>query len=155
MISFGGDLKNFASHNQTKSGLDLTCLQASGKETSQLMNGTMQYRPRLLWLSTPRNSQDPSQGHLLVFLERWGIFSKTINDSHIDLDKFPACKVRQLAKKMESSKVTAKHIKQVASDPRGSDQFDEALTYRPPSKQAQEEKTLCDKFTNGHSWCRM
>ena len=25
-----------------------TCLQASGKETSQLMNGAMQYRPRLL-----------------------------------------------------------------------------------------------------------
>ena len=40
----------------------------------------------------------------------------TINDSNIDLEKFPASKVRQLAKKMESSKVTAWHIKQVASD---------------------------------------
>ena len=42
--------------------------------------------------------------------------SKTINDSNIDLNKFPANKVRQLAKKIESSKPTAKHIKQVASD---------------------------------------
>ena len=36
--------------------------------------------------------------------------SKTINDSNIDLDKFPGSKVRQLAKKLESSKSTAKHI---------------------------------------------
>ena len=42
--------------------------------------------------------------------------SKAINDSNIDLNKFPASKVRQLTKKMESSKATAKHIKQVASN---------------------------------------
>ena len=42
--------------------------------------------------------------------------SKTINDSNIDLNKFPASKVRQLAKKMESSKVAAKYIMQVASE---------------------------------------
>ena len=36
--------------------------------------------------------------------------SKTINDSHIDLNTFPASKVRQFAKKMESSKATAKYI---------------------------------------------
>ena len=43
--------------------------------------------------------------------------SKTINDSNIDLDKFPASTFRQLAKKMETSKATARHIQQVASDP--------------------------------------
>ena len=32
----------------------------------------------------------------------------------VDLDKFPASKVCQLAKKLESSKATARHIKQVA-----------------------------------------
>ena len=42
--------------------------------------------------------------------------SKTIKDSSIDLDKFPARKVRQLAKKMEESKATVHYIKQVASD---------------------------------------
>ena len=35
----------------------------------------------------------------------------------MDLEKFLASKVRQLAKKMESSKATACHIKQVAGDP--------------------------------------
>ena len=43
--------------------------------------------------------------------------SKTINDSNVDLEKFPASKVRQLAMKMESSKATAHHFKQVAGDP--------------------------------------
>ena len=43
--------------------------------------------------------------------------SKTINDSNIDLDKFPVSKVRQLAKKLESSKSTVKHIKQVSHEP--------------------------------------
>ena len=40
--------------------------------------------------------------------------SKTINEGSVDLDKFPASKVCQLAKKYESSKATARHIKQVA-----------------------------------------
>ena len=35
----------------------------------------------------------------------------------MDLEKFPASKVRQLAKKMESPKATVHHIKQVAGDP--------------------------------------
>ena len=43
--------------------------------------------------------------------------STTINDSNIDLDKFPASKVSQPAKKLESSKSTAKHIKQVSHEP--------------------------------------
>ena len=51
------------------------------------------------------------------FLKDEEFVSKTINDSSIDLDKFPASKVRQLAKKMKASKETAWHIKQVASDP--------------------------------------
>ena len=50
------------------------------------------------------------------FLQDEEFASKTINDSSIDLDKFPASKVRQLAEKMEASKPTAYCIKQVASD---------------------------------------
>ena len=42
--------------------------------------------------------------------------SKTINEGSVDLDKFPASKVHQLAKKYESSKATARHIKQVAAE---------------------------------------
>ena len=44
--------------------------------------------------------------------------SRTISDGGIDLDKFPANKVGQLAKRMESSKATVCHIKQVAGDPK-------------------------------------
>ena len=51
------------------------------------------------------------------FLKDEEFLPKTINDSSIDLDKFPASKVRQIAKKMEASKATVHHIKQVASDP--------------------------------------
>ena len=43
--------------------------------------------------------------------------SRTITEGSVDLDKFPVSRVRQLAKKLESSKATACHIKQVAGDP--------------------------------------
>ena len=39
--------------------------------------------------------------------------TKTINEGNVDIQKFPASKVQQLAKTMESSKATAKHIIQV------------------------------------------
>ena len=52
------------------------------------------------------------------FLKDEEFVSKSINDSNINLDKFPASTVRQLVKKMESSKSTARHIKAVASDPK-------------------------------------
>ena len=51
------------------------------------------------------------------FLKDEEFVSKSINGSNIDLEKFPASKVRLLAKKMETSEATACHIKQVASDP--------------------------------------
>ena len=50
------------------------------------------------------------------FLKDEEFVSKTINDSGTDLEKFPASKVKQLAKKIEASKATVHHIKQVASD---------------------------------------
>ena len=40
--------------------------------------------------------------------------SRTISDGSINLDKFPASRVCQLAKKLESSKATVRHIKQVS-----------------------------------------
>ena len=41
-------------------------------------------------------------------------FFVQINKGSVDLEKFPASRVHQLAKKMESSKATARHIRQVA-----------------------------------------
>ena len=51
------------------------------------------------------------------FLKDEYFVSKTTNECSVDLKKFSASKIRQLAKKMEASKATAHHIKQVASDP--------------------------------------
>ena len=45
------------------------------------------------------------------FLHDEDFVSKTINEGSVDLDRFPASKVQQLAKKYESSKATARHIK--------------------------------------------
>ena len=53
---------------------------------------------------------------MLFFLKDEDFVSCTINDSNIDPDNFPASKVRQLAKNLESSKSTAKHTKQVSSE---------------------------------------
>ena len=50
------------------------------------------------------------------FLHDEDFVSKTINEGSVDLDKFPASKVCQLAKKYESSKATARHIKQVTGE---------------------------------------
>ena len=51
------------------------------------------------------------------FLHDEEFVSKTISDGSVDLEKFPTSKVRQPPKKLESSKATAHHIKQVAGDP--------------------------------------
>ena len=51
------------------------------------------------------------------FLKDEDFMSRTINDGSIDLDKFPASRMCQLTKKLESSKATARHIKQVSREP--------------------------------------
>ena len=70
------------------------------------------------------------------FLKYEEFVSKSINDSNIDLEMFPSSKVRQLAKEMESSKSAARHIKQVASDPKAAqvNLIRHQITELPPSK---------------------
>ena len=82
------------------------------------MNGTMQCKHKSILLNTPK--EQPR----LYIVKSFGFFlhdeefvSKTINDCNVDLEKFPARKVRQLAMKMESSKATVCHIKQVGGYP--------------------------------------
>ena len=48
------------------------------------------------------------------FMKDKDFVTKTINEGNVHIQKFPASKVQQLAKKMESSKATVKHIRQVA-----------------------------------------
>ena len=44
------------------------------------------------------------------FMKEEVFVTKTINEGNANIQKFPSSKVQQLAKKMESSKATAKHI---------------------------------------------
>ena len=74
-----------------------------------ILPGTLQRQPRYFI--------EISSG---FFLKDGDFVSKTINEGSADLDMLPASRVCQLAQKMESSKATARHIKQVAGDPQGS-----------------------------------
>ena len=76
------------------------------------------------------------------FLRDGEFVSKMINDSNIDLNKLPACEVRQLAKKMESFEAIAKHIKEVASDPQAAQihLMCHQCTELPPSKFQRKQK---------------
>ena len=100
---FGENTRTSANHKPMKCTPSLICLQASGKATEAWISGIMQCKPKSIWLNTPQNDEQ--------------FVSKTINDNNVDIEKFLASKVRQLAKKMESSKATAHHIKQVVGDP--------------------------------------
>ena len=49
--------------------------------------------------------------------------AKTINEGNTDLAQYPAAKVQHMAKKVESRKATAKHIKQHTSNTQGAAQI--------------------------------
>ena len=98
------------------------------------------------------------------FLKDEEFVSKTINDSNIDLEKFPANKMGQLAKKMESSKSTARHIKQVVNDPQVGqvNLMRHQKTDLPPSKskrkqlsQRQDQRTTRDFQVNTTTKCQL
>ena len=55
----------------------------------------------------PETAKILHRGIFCFFLKDEEFVSKTINEGSVDLDRFPANKVDQLAKKMESSKATA------------------------------------------------
>ena len=89
------------------------------------------------------------------FIKDEEFVSKTINDSKIDLNKFPASKVRQLAKMMESSMATAKHIKQVASDPKAEkiNLMHLQCTELPPNKFKRKQKPFTSWQDNNKQYC--
>ena len=62
--------------------------------------------------------------------------SKTLDEGHANLNKFPASKVRHMAKKLESSQATAKQIKQVTNEPNATQKnlLRHQRTELPPSK---------------------
>ena len=63
--------------------------------------------------------------------------AKTINEGNMDHAQYPAAKVQQMAKKLESRKATAKHIKQHISSMQGTTQINVLChnhTSLPPMK---------------------
>ena len=60
----------------------------------------------------PETAQIRQRDIFWFFLEDESFVSKTLNERHVELNKFPASKVRQMAKKLESSQSTARHIKE-------------------------------------------
>ena len=82
------------------------------------------------------------------FLNEESFISKTLNVGHVELNRFPASTVYQLAKKFESSQATAKHIKQVTRDPQvvQSNLLWHQHTELPLSKSMKQKKKKPFKF---------
>ena len=70
------------------------------------------------------------------FLKDESFVSKILNKGPVELSKFPASKVRQMAKKLESSQAAAKHMRQVTKDPQATqlNLLRHQRTELPPSK---------------------
>ena len=92
------------------------------------------------------------------FLKDESFVSKTLNEGHVELSRFPASTVYQLAKKIESSQATAKHMKKVTRDPQAVqvNLLRHQHTEIPPSKSKRKNKTSkfrqeANKFYNEKS----
>ena len=101
--------------NEVRASFDLlTCFQQGNRSVDERYNAVQ--TQVALAKYPPGIAKILHRDIFWFFLKDEEFVSKTINDSNMDLDTFPASKVWQLAKKMESSKATARHIKQVAND---------------------------------------
>ena len=65
----------------------------------------------------PETAQILQRDIFWFFLSNESFISKTLDEGHVSLKNFPASRVRQMAKKLEGSQATAKHIKQVTNEP--------------------------------------
>ena len=65
----------------------------------------------------PETAQSSKETSFGFFLKDESFVSKTLNEGHVELNKFPASKVRQMAKKLESLQSTARHIKKMSNEP--------------------------------------
>ena len=75
------------------------------------MNGIMPFKPRLTLAKYPPETAKILHHDIFwFFMKDEDFVTKTINEGNVDIQKFPASKVQQLVKKMESSKAAAKHI---------------------------------------------
>ena len=84
--------------------------QALNKATRVWVNGIMQCKLKSTQQIPHRNNQNLAQRIIWLFLHDEKFVCRTISDGNVDLDKFSASKVWQLAERMGSSKDTAWHI---------------------------------------------
>ena len=96
--------------NEVHAQFDLLTSFCQGNKS--MTNGTMLYKCKLISQSIPQDSKNI----LCFFLWDEDFMSRTITEGSVDLDKFSASRVRQLVKKLVSSKATACHIKQVVGN---------------------------------------
>ena len=87
----------------------MTYSQALGKETNAVQKQIN------LCKYPPETASILQRDIFWFYLKDEEFVSKTLNEGCADLEQYPASKVRQLAKKLESSKATAWHIKQATS----------------------------------------
>ena len=106
---------------------------------------------------SPRNCQNTPQEHFLVLLKDEDFVSRSISDGSVDLDMFPASRVQQLAKKLESSKATTRHIKQVSGEPQATQinllrhQRTELPQHRYKKKRSYTKPMLGNNKSYGHN----
>ena len=93
----------------------LTSVRQGNRAVSEWYNAVQAQVPLAKYL--PETADILHRDKFWFFLKDEDFVSKTINECSVDLQKFPANKVRQLAKKIEALKATAHHIRQVASHP--------------------------------------
>ena len=94
------------------------------------------------------------------FLKDEDFISRTITDGSVNLHKFPASRVWQLAKKLESSKATMKHIKQVSGEPQVTQinllrhQRTELPQHRYKKKRSYTKPKPGNNKSHGHDQCQ-
>ena len=115
---FGNTLKNFASPKQMEVRAYFDLLKSFRQGTRRIDEWYNVVQAQInLAKYPPETAKILHRDICWFFLKDEEFVSKMINEGTMDLDKFPASRVHQPAKKMESSKARARHIKQVAGDP--------------------------------------
>ena len=101
--------------NEVRAHFDLLTSFRQGSRNVDEWYSTVQAQDNLVKYP-PEMVKIPHCDIFWFFIRDEDFVTKTINEGNVDIQKFPASKVHQLAKKMKSSKATAKPIRQVAGD---------------------------------------
>ena len=111
----------------------------------------MQYRHTFHYVRyPPETAAILTRDIFWFFMSNNEFIAKTINEDSTDLAQYPAAKVRQMVKKLESSKATAKHIKQHTSNTQCATQINvlrHNCTNLPTKKKKDSKKTNPSKGT--------